>query len=137
MDEIRNCAYCGGSFSPRSENQRFCKPGHKTKYRRHGGRNTELEASCPWCRKKFRSGDPLQAYCCKEHREQHRRCRAKNSFYSAEAAEAMARVRSSPALGRELGSYECAGPGERHWHLYNLGKRRARSLARRYARAAG
>ena len=140
----RRCGYCDAEFEPRTAEQAYCRLTHQKKAahrRRHGlplpvaGR----EVTCPWCQETFTTRDQLQAYCCDNHRHQHRRCRRKESFFSAEAAEAMARLRALPARGGELWYYPCPGPGRAHWHLHDKDKVRARkaALAARVTMTAG
>ena len=128
MSENRRCDYCGVLFEPTTADQRFCVRAHKEKARgrRARGLPERKPGFCLWCGLGLTGEDG--AYCCADHRTQHIRCQRKESFYTAEAAQAMAERRSVSvsAQGSDLWFYHCPGPGELHWHLFDRAKQRAK-----------
>jgi hypothetical protein len=120
----RPCAYCSQPFTPKSDEQLYCKPTHQVKAARKRRRGTDpvtaplTAARCAWCGSSFKTGNRDQRYCCALHREHAKACDRKEDFLAEDAAAAAASRRVVPGLPGLIGYYQCPRPGGApHWHL--------------------
>lgn len=119
------CWICGAGSETAEPLRRYCGTTHQRRaavLRRRGERLPfEPSGSCLWCGRDTAEGAPA---CSPRHAAEVNVCQRKLRFLSAEAAAAIAGVRSSPGVGRTLEPYQCPAPlDEPHWHLYTIEKR--------------
>jgi hypothetical protein len=130
------CVYCRQPFTPKTADQLYCCPTHRSKAKRK--RKNGLDPAvlpqpasrCGWCDTLIEARSPDMRYCSPEHRQHARVCDRKQAFLTEDAAIAMAVRLTTPGLRGVLEHYRCQRAGDLHWHLYSDDKRQAKERAR-------